>query len=123
MPVLRSLISLNPLRGHVSVIYAAALFHLFNEEKQLWLARSLAGLLSFEPGSIIFGYQAGKPVKGPSGYGSMFFHSPDSWKELWDGEVFEKGKVEVDVFLKPIEPLMVETFGRGDWIIWAVTRL
>ena len=27
----------------------------------------------------------------------MFCHSPDSWTRLWDGQVFEKGTVTVDV--------------------------
>lgn len=124
MPALNSLVSLDPLRGHVSVIYAAALFHLFNEEKQLGLACALASLLSFEPGSIIFGYQAGKFAKEVIiDHGTMFFHSPESWKELWDGKVFGKGKVEVEAFLKPIEPSMVGSFGQGQWLVWSVTRL
>jgi len=40
-------------------MYASLLFHLFSEEKQLHLLRALAGLLSPEPGSMIFGLHIG----------------------------------------------------------------
>ncbi|KAF8491241.1 hypothetical protein F5888DRAFT_1637766, partial [Russula emetica] len=65
-------------------------------EKQLHLARALAGLLSPEPGSIIFGLHRGAPEKGfqPSLRRKdhrLWCHSPESWTELWDGVVFEKG--------------------------------
>jgi len=129
MPVLHSLTSLNPLRGHVSVIHASSFFHLFNEEKQLQLARALAGLLSHEPGSILFGSHVGRPVKGfkqtPNGR-VMFCHSPESWKELWVGQVFQQGVVEVEVLLRPIDrtdfSLLAET--SDNFILsWSVTRL
>ncbi|KAJ7873999.1 hypothetical protein B0H14DRAFT_2224458, partial [Mycena olivaceomarginata] len=48
-PPLSSLTSLTPLRGHVSVIHISSVFHLFSEEQQLQLARSLAELLSPSP--------------------------------------------------------------------------
>ncbi|KAI0278205.1 hypothetical protein BGY98DRAFT_1096883 [Russula aff. rugulosa BPL654] len=44
VPDLRSLTSLNPLRGRVFAIHASSFFHSFSEEKQLHLARALAGL-------------------------------------------------------------------------------
>jgi len=127
-PTLSSLTSLNPLHGHVSVIYTASFFHLFNEERQLKLAQALAGLLSSEPGSVIFGSHLGKSVKGfvEGTYGAMFYHSPDSWQELWDGEVFEKGKVRVEVLLKTIpqdNPESKSQFDRGELLVWSVTRL
>jgi hypothetical protein len=106
MPTLSSLTSLNPLSGHVSIIHASLLFHLFNEEGQLHLARGLAGLLSPEPGSVILGSQMGSPVKAIrwSADGvNLYCHSPESWKELWNGQVFDKGKVKVEVSLLPIE--------------------
>lgn len=146
-PALSSLQTLTPLNGRVSAIHASSFFHLFNEEKQLELARKLAGLLSPEPGSIILGGHAGQPVKGlwerrtlSSGAGGqMFCHSPESWRELWDGQVFEKGKVRVDVVLKPVKDLE-QAENSKDWInkvqkpgvldtgnyqvlIWSVTRL
>ena len=143
-PALSSLQTLTPLHGHVAAIHASSFFHLFDEAKQFELAKKLAGLLSPEPGSIILGGHAGQPVKGYwerrtlSG-GQMFCHSPESWRELWDGQVFEKGKVRVDVVLKSVSEL-VKAEDMKKWInnaqksealntenyqvlIWSVTRL
>jgi len=129
VPALSSLTSLNPLRGYVSVIHASSIFHLFSEERQLQLARSLAGLLSPEPGSVMFGSQVGglvKDFKLSSNGGRMFCHSPESWKELWVGQVFEQGKVEVEVLLKPMDrtdfAMLVET-SDVFILVWSVTRL
>jgi hypothetical protein len=130
---LRDLMSLNPLRGHISAIHASSLFHLFQEADQLYLARVLAGLLSPEPGSMIFGSHAGLPEKGfPLNLGedqkSMFYHSPDSWAALWDGEVFEKGTVRVDAVVvarskedaqRAIGTIDVQVYR----LLWSVTRL
>jgi len=101
---LRSLTSLNPLHGRVAAIHASSFFHLFREEKQLHLARALAGLLSPEPGSIIFGLHVALAEKGfttpETGVGHrLFCHSPVTWAQLWDGEVFEKGVVNVQTKL------------------------
>lgn len=121
-PALSSLTSLNPLRGHVSVIHAAAFFHMFNEERQVKLARALAGLLSFEPGSVIFGSHIGNSVKRfyESSHGSMFQHSPDSWKELWDGQIFEKRKVRVAAALQAFPRVSA---GDQVLLVWSITRL
>jgi len=129
---LRSLTSLNPLHGRVSAINASFFFHHFNEEKQLYLARALAGLLSPEPGSIIFGLHAGLPQRGFTSPGAsaghrLFCHSPVTWAQLWDGEVFEKGVVNVQTKLLQV----VKNFkSRGDQVpaqaamlmIWSITR-
>ncbi|KAI0056578.1 hypothetical protein BV25DRAFT_1565307 [Artomyces pyxidatus] len=102
-PQLSTLRSLNPLRGHVSAIHASAFFHLFQEDDQRRLAFALASLLSPEPGSMIFGQHASRPEKGQGDVTkartSMFNHSPESWAELWDGDVFEKGTVRVETQL------------------------
>jgi hypothetical protein len=127
MPALDTLTSLNPLRGYVSAIHTSSFFHLFDEEQQTKVARALAGLLSPEPGSVIFGLHGGLPVKGmrsrsTGGFG--FSHSPESWKELWDGQIFDQGKVKVEAFLKRtdrIEPN--STSNKGDWLVWSVTRV
>lgn len=99
-PSLSTLTSLTPLEGHVSVIHATLFFHLFQEEGQLAVARALASLLSPLPGSLIFGSHSGLPVAGlkptPTVRGDyVYCHSPESWRTLWDGVVFEKGTVEV----------------------------
>lgn len=126
IPALNSLTSLNPLRGHVSAIYAASFFHLFSEEKQLRLARAIAGLLSPEPGSVVFGLHVGSSVKGsierPNGR-TVCRHSPDSWKEIWDGEVFDKGKIKVEAHLGSKLVDLGPSLEQARILVWSVTRL
>ncbi len=129
-PSLLVLSSLTPLQGHVSAIHASAFFHLFEEETQLQIARRLATLLSPAPGSVIFGSHGALPTKGQrhehmSGMTTtMFCHSPQSWQELWDGQVFAKGTVRVEVDL--------QMSNRSDlalketpfyWLVWSITRI
>jgi hypothetical protein len=123
---IRSLQSLTPLQGHVSALHASSLFHLFNEENQTNLAKRLASLLSPESGSIIFGLHGGLPKKGVYEIPNhpMFCHGPDSWKDLWDGQVFQKGTVRVEAELKPVEvpgPKIVTE--KTYLMVWSVTRL
>jgi len=117
----------------VSAIHASSLFHLFDEKHQLRLARSLAGLLSAEPGSLIFGSHGARPEKGlrveqgrPNVDGTyMFCHSPESWADLWDGEVFKKGTVKVDAELKEVQRRDLAAPPEAKfWVMaWSVTRL
>ncbi|KAI8983392.1 hypothetical protein BD414DRAFT_442586 [Trametes punicea] len=129
VPDLAALTSLNPLRGHVAAIHVSSFFHLFNEEKQSHIARVLGGLLSPVPGSLILGSHAADIKMGISAFqfgpeGSktyhLFCHSPESWTELWDGQVFKKGTVQV-------ETRLVERTGSGyaklRYMQWCVTRL
>ncbi|KAK2463447.1 hypothetical protein APHAL10511_004533 [Amanita phalloides] len=130
-PKLLSLTSLTPLQGHVSAIHASSLFHLFDEGDQLQLARQLATLLSPTPGSVIFGSHGAYPVKGyrheymPATKTTMFCHSPQSWQELWDGQVFAKGTVRVEVALKEADGVVLNYSLEAPfyWLIWSVTRL
>jgi hypothetical protein len=132
-PDLLSLTSLNPLHGRVFAIHASAIFHLFGEEKQLQLARALAGLLSPEPGSIICGVQRAAPEKkgfelSIVGEGHrMWFHSPESWTELWDGLVFEKGVVKVQTELTQVDWKKLQPDAPKDetitFMLWSVIRL
>ena len=118
--------SLNPLRGHVSAISVCAVFHLFSaEEAQLQLAKNIAGLLSPEPGSMIFGFHIGREEAGMSGGRSLggtefslFCHSPESWAELWDGKLFRKGTVRVDARLWDHAATV-----EFQILQWSVTRL
>lgn len=128
-PDLHSLTSLNPLRGRVSAIHASSFFHLFGEEKQLYLARALAGLLSPEPGSMIFGLHIGAAEKGFTLLGGdhrMFCHSPETWVQMWDGVVFEKGVVIVQTKLVEVERKRFEggeaPAQRVSILVWSVTR-
>ncbi|KAG7448621.1 uncharacterized protein BT62DRAFT_992644 [Guyanagaster necrorhizus] len=109
VPELSQVQSLAELRGHISAIHTSAFFHLFDEEGQFEIANIMAALLSSEPGSMIFGSHVGRREKGfrtASEVGSngvhrsnMFCHSPESWRLLWDGEIFPKGTVRVDTSL------------------------
>ncbi len=129
-PDLHSLTSLNPLHGRVFAIHASAFFHLFDEEKQLHVARALAGLLSPEPGSVIFGLQVG-PFADEKGFGrgdyGTWCHSPESWTQLWDGVVFEKGVVNVRTTLVHAERKYAAPNAPQNAtltvLVWSVTRL
>ncbi|KAH9965111.1 hypothetical protein BGW80DRAFT_1178997 [Lactifluus volemus] len=129
-PALRSLTSLNPLHGRVSAIFATSFFHLFSEEKQLYAARALAGLLSPARGSMIFGSHVGlleKGVRQPdvaTAGRQMFCHSPATWTNLWDGQVFEKGLVKVQTYLIQIPFNIEESPAQYNTIlIWSLVRL
>ncbi|KAI0687625.1 hypothetical protein BC835DRAFT_403510 [Cytidiella melzeri] len=95
LPELHSLTSLNPLHGRVSASFMGSFFHLFDADNQYQLAKSLAGLLSPESGSILVGVHGGAAEKGfwqPTvGNYKMFCHSPESWIEMWH-DVFSEGK-------------------------------
>ncbi|KAG5654190.1 hypothetical protein H0H81_006572, partial [Sphagnurus paluster] len=123
-PDLKSLVSLTPLQGHISVIHASSFFHLFDEARQLELAKRVATLLSPLAGSIIFGSHIGKLEKGlherHDDETKMFCHSPESWQALWDGEIFDKGQVKVDAILRPVE--RPDKTGVAHLLIWSVTR-
>ncbi|KAF7342739.1 hypothetical protein MSAN_01989000 [Mycena sanguinolenta] len=124
-PNLPSLKSLNPLHGRVSAIHTGSFFHLFSEEKQLEIARKFAGLLSPRPGSMIFGCHGTQPTKGfmrGSRDNQIFCHSPESWKEMWEEQVFEPGTVEVQSFLKNSGKVLNST--TDFWMLyWSVKRL
>lgn len=126
-------VSLQALKGRVTAIHAAALFHLFDEQYQELLARRLASLLSPTPGSVIFGSHIGRPVKGfiaeatwPGVLaGSMFCHSDSSWSALWDGKVFPQGTVRADVRLEEVRrvdlrPKPSVTYYK---LVWCITML
>jgi hypothetical protein len=127
-PEFRTLQSLNPLRGHMSVIHATNFFHLFDEPRQKMIGQGLAALLTPEPGSIIYGSQGGRPEKGfrmevENAAGTyMFCHDPETWIKLWDGEIFPKGTVEVKAVL--VRPEKEDSLGfRFHKLIWSVKRL
>ena len=129
-PPVASVNTLTELRSHISVIHASSLFHLFNEEKQFELGKRLAALLDPRPGSIIFGSHGGMPVKGQR-YGAlsrMFCHSPESWTEMWEEQIFEKGQVKVNTVLRKMD-MATEKFERVGpieefyFLVWSVERL
>ncbi|KAJ7844379.1 hypothetical protein B0H14DRAFT_2776702 [Mycena olivaceomarginata] len=124
-PDLHSLTSLNALHGRLSAIHSASLFHLFSEAAQLQLARKLAGLLLPRPGSVIFGCHGAQPTKGyvlGTNGRNMFCHSPESWREMWEGEVFETGSVKVAVHMVNAGRVLNESTDFH-MLFWSVTRL
>jgi hypothetical protein len=104
-------------------------FHLFSEEEQLLIARQLATLLSPVPGSIIFGAHAGSHVKGSvsikyDGLSKpLFCHSVDSWRDVWDGQVFTKGMVHVEAYITKYKNLSPRLTSDGYFLVWSITRL
>ncbi|KAJ7076682.1 hypothetical protein B0H15DRAFT_1004720 [Mycena belliarum] len=128
MPDLHTLKSLNPLHGRLSAIHCASFFHLFREAQQLDLAKKLAGLLSPHVGSTIFGNHGAQPetkvIKPDSEAWEMFCHSPESWREMWDGPggVFERGSVEVQTDLRNMGQLFEENVDFY-MMFWSVKRL
>ncbi|KAH8086627.1 hypothetical protein BXZ70DRAFT_1002232 [Cristinia sonorae] len=131
-PPLSDVTSLTPLNGHLSAIHASAFFHLFDEPQQLYVAKALAGLLSPQPGSIIFGSHRGALAKGArveddkwASGGPMFNHSAESWNEMWEKEVFGEGQVKSWAILKDTKrPDLVHITGTKFYLlVWCVTRL
>jgi hypothetical protein len=81
---------------------------------------------------MIFGVQLGAPEKGfqPSLMGRnhpLWCHSPESWTELWDGLIFEKGVVKVQAKLvrwerRYLQPDVAQN-PTANILAWSVTRL
>jgi len=130
LPV-ESINSLTELRGHISAAYASSLFHLFDEEEQFELGKRLAGLLDPRPGSLIFGSHSAGLVKGQRSdpFMKLFCHSPESWTQMWEEQIFEKGQVKVDTVLNEMyvtaEGRMLPAGGGTTlyWLSWSVERL
>ena len=154
VPSLRDLSSLTPLQGKVSAIHTSAFFHLFPEDQQLALAHRFASLLSPQKGSIIFGQHGSRPEKGfrteasskvrvaaaqaagaPVTDYAMFCHSPESWKEMWEKDVFggnggaseKKIKVEAELVEVQRKDLLDHTLASENTkfyvMNWSITRL
>ncbi|SJK98339.1 uncharacterized protein ARMOST_01604 [Armillaria ostoyae] len=126
-PELSKVQSFAELSGSVSAIHASSLFHLFDEQQQFELAKITVALLSSAPGSMIFGSHGANLTKGlrtetfDNRTLSMFCHSPESWKALWDGGVFPEGTVSVDASLE--EVAMDSSNGKFYFLVWCVTVL
>jgi len=132
-PPVASVNTLTELRGHISAIHASALFHLFSEEAQFELGKRLAALLDPRPGSIIFGGHGAMPVKGQHQgfFAKMFCHSPESWTQMWEEQIFEKGQVKVNttlndmtVFVEKLERKVPAVEEAKFYLLdWSVERL
>lgn len=100
VPTLKGLTSLNPLRGHVSAVYMGKFLHVFDEAGQAHIAKAVAGLLSPEPGSMLFGVQGALEERGPfTPAGSdwtMFCHSPKSLGKLFEDAFGGSGTIKFE---------------------------
>lgn len=114
------------MQGHISAIHASSFFHVFSEDQQLEVAQRLASLLSPTKGSVIFGSHIALPEKGwlrskmPGDDDKLFCHSPESWKELWDGQIFKKGTVKVVADFDQVVGVGPE--GNTTFMSWSITR-
>ena len=92
------------LNGTLNIIFAGSFFHLFGWDDQLTLSKRAVAMLKPEAGSMIFGHQLGQ-IKAreslvpevPSG--KIYFHDPDSFKNMWQvvgEETGTKWKVQVE---------------------------
>jgi len=127
-PDLRMLRTLTPLKGHVSTIVLQMVFHLFDEKRQLELARRVAQLLSPAPGSLIVGRQMGdvRPRDIPLEGNPHFVHNERSWEKMWS-RVFPKGTVEYRTELRDLpQDLIAATLDMVDvsqFLNWSIRRL
>ena len=132
-PAIVSVNNLTELRGHISVIHTSSLFHLFNEPKQFELGQRLASLLDPRQGSIIFGSHIGMPVRGQRNgvFPHIFCHSPESWTQMWEEQIFEKGQVKAHAVLREMSNAAerlgvarpVEEGTKFYGLAWSVERL
>ena len=53
----------------------------------------------------------------------MYVHSPESWKDLWEGQVFEKCSVKVEARLHTVERFDPTGETHITLLRWSVTRL
>ncbi|KAI0716164.1 hypothetical protein C8T65DRAFT_125382 [Cerioporus squamosus] len=132
-PELSTVTSLNQLRGHVSAVYMGKFLHIFDEAGQAQIAHALAGLLSPEPGSMLFGVQGALPESGPwkptSSDWTMFCHSPESLGRLFE-EAFggaDKIRFQSRMITEPGGPTYFDTWPGNERPFtcqeWSVVRL
>lgn len=121
---------LNRIRGKISIIHMNAVFHLFNYESQLEMAKRTVKLLRPGPGTLIIGQQMGSLHAGE--YASrwrdpdatIYRHNSESWAQMW-GRVGkelasdmggEEVKFKVESDLLPFDPPKgVDMPNGGQW--------
>jgi len=129
-PVLSTQRDLTLLYNQVTCIHAGDIFHRLSEPEQRGLAKRLGGLLCGMGGCVIFGQQPGMTRPGPKVDGGVeiYCHSPESWKDIWDGWVFNEGSVKCSTHLVEIETVAKEKGNvkveteREFTLVWWVMR-
>ena len=81
--------ALDKLEGKFDVIFAASVFHIFDWEKQMKIARQCVKLLRRKPGSLLLGHHLGhiEPGHYPSGLNldeEAYGQNESSWQRMWD---------------------------------------
>ncbi|KAL8759411.1 MAG: hypothetical protein Q9199_000780 [Rusavskia elegans] len=106
---------LKELKGEVGILLANQVFHLFNRERQVAMAKSLVYLGTMD--AWIVGWQVGSsrgrplPVatqtgghSGSAGSDTKLFHNDQTWQELWQQVGEETGtKWSVETSMQPLE--------------------
>lgn len=111
---------LSQLKGSINHIFLGSVFHLFEEEQQIDLARRISRLWKRDNGKgVIFGLQRGM-VDGEEGFeknhlgvhlNKMYAHSPRSWAKLWKETIFPGDDgIKVEAIYRP----------EDKFLIWAV---
>ncbi|KAL8671555.1 MAG: hypothetical protein Q9168_003940 [Polycauliona sp. 1 TL-2023] len=103
------------VRGKVDILLANQVFHLFNRERQVAMAKNIVGLGSRD--AWVVGWQVGSshgralPIdtqtgghSGSAGSDTRLFHNDRTWQELWQ-EVGEATGTEwaVETSMQPLE--------------------
>ncbi|KIW65910.1 hypothetical protein PV04_08125 [Phialophora macrospora] len=87
--------------GRVRILHSTSVFHLFNREEQVKMARRCLQLLTSKAGkALICGSQVGNVNGGEfprrRGGGTRFRHNEESWQKLWEEVVqMERGTYEI----------------------------
>ena len=80
--------TLNKLEGKFDIIFAASVFHLFDWEKQMRVARQCVRFLREKPGSLVLGHHLGhiEPGRYPLGFdaGEVYGQDETSWQRMWN---------------------------------------
>ncbi|GFF57847.1 hypothetical protein IFM46972_10922 [Aspergillus udagawae] len=80
-------LAISQLSGSIDIVHASFLFHLFNWDQQVFIAKRALALLCARPGSLIIGQNIGHhDPKKFSAVGAIlpFHHNASSWTALWD---------------------------------------
>ncbi|KAK3173825.1 hypothetical protein OEA41_007157 [Lepraria neglecta] len=103
------------LQGKLDILLANQVFHLFDWERQVEAGKNMVALSRL--GTWLVGYQIGSsvgravPVRtttggeaGGAGSKTKFFHTPETWREMWRQVQRETGtEWEVESSLRPLK--------------------
>ena len=104
------------------IVHVGALFHLFDWDDQVIIAKNLATITRDTVDPVIFGWQfaarrAGLVFVGPNKEGRIYGHNDESIRRLWDSVGDMTGmKMHVEVRFDWTEPLKTAGLAQeGEW--------